>query len=135
MSKILQNRLDSIENELQQLENSMGSHLHYRSDMEIFGLPLINIDIGEGSHACQVTKGVIAVGNVAVGAVAVGGVSLGILSFGLISAGIFTYGLRTHSFGQRLRDRIRFLVKPKSKEKQKSPSLHYGGYADDFSPC
>lgn len=58
----------------------------YRSKFTIFGIPLIDINIGRGREEngyWRVAKGIIAIGNV----------SIGVFSFGILSAGICSIGI------------------------------------------
>ena len=68
----------------------------YRSQTELFGLPLVHIVYGMGINPLtgrlRVAKGIIAIGNIAVGGVAIGGVSLGILSLGGMALGVAAFG-------------------------------------------
>jgi len=59
----------------------------YKSETEIFGLPLIHIKSSRNSNKVAVAKGIIAIGDVAIGAVAIGGVSIGAVSLGGFSIG------------------------------------------------
>jgi transcriptional regulator with XRE-family HTH domain len=62
-----------------------GIHYEYTSKKQLFGMPLVHVNVGWGMYKA---KGVIAVGNIAVGLI-----SLGILSMGVISAGALSLGL------------------------------------------
>ncbi|MBI5295839.1 MAG: zinc ribbon domain-containing protein [Chloroflexi bacterium] len=66
----------------------------YKSEMEIFGLPLIHIAQGYDPQtgAPRIARGVIAVGSIAIGGFALGGLSLGLVSFGGLSLGVFSFG-------------------------------------------
>jgi len=68
----------------------------YRSERELFGLPLVHIVYGIGINPLtgrlRVAKGIIAIGNIAVGGLAIGGLSLGILSFGGLALGLAAVG-------------------------------------------
>lgn len=59
----------------------------YKSKRELFGLPLVHINIGRG---LKKAKGILAVGKISYGLVSVGLISFGILSFGLIGIGLFS---------------------------------------------
>ena len=62
-----------------------GRHYEYKSERTLFGLPLVHVNIGRGSHWA---RGIIAVGNIATGFVALGGVAAGLLSLGAVSFGL-----------------------------------------------
>lgn len=62
-----------------------GYRYEYKSKREIFGLPLVHINIGRGFYKA---KGIIAVGTIAMGLV-----SCGVFSIGLLSSGAFALGL------------------------------------------
>ena len=68
----------------------------YRSERELFGLPLVHIVYGLGINPVtgrfRVAKGIIAIGNIAIGGVAIGGLSFGILSFGGLALGLAAFG-------------------------------------------
>ncbi|MFZ5881851.1 MAG: hypothetical protein ACOY0R_20985 [Chloroflexota bacterium] len=66
----------------------------YKSELEIFGLPLFHIAQGYDLQTGlpRIAKGVIAVGNIAVGGLALGGVSLGVISLGGASLGLVSFG-------------------------------------------
>jgi hypothetical protein len=68
----------------------------YRSQRELFGLPLVHIVSGHGidpaTGRVRVAKGIIAVGPVAVGGLALGGVSFGLVSFGGLAVGLIALG-------------------------------------------
>lgn len=68
----------------------------YRSERELFGLPLVHIVCGPGCNPLtgrpRVAKGIIAIGNIAVGGVAIGGLSLGIVSLGGLALGVAALG-------------------------------------------
>jgi hypothetical protein len=69
--------------------------IRYRSQRQLFGLPLIDIAFGPDSSChekCGVAKGLIAIGNVAVGIVAIGGVAAGVVSIAGVSCGLLTIG-------------------------------------------
>jgi hypothetical protein len=73
-----------------------GSAYEYRSERQLFGLPLVHIVSGNridpATGRLHVAKGIIAIGPVAVGALALGGVSVGVLSFGGLSLGLIALG-------------------------------------------
>lgn len=66
----------------------------YRSQAELFGLPLVHIaqGINPETGAPRVAKGIIAVGNIAIGGLALGGVALGGITFGGLSVGLIGIG-------------------------------------------
>ena len=59
----------------------------YKSKKEIFGLPLVHINVGKG---IKKAKGIIAIGNISIGVISIGLMSIGILSFGVLSLGLFS---------------------------------------------
>lgn len=61
----------------------------YKSKKQLFGLPLVHINIGWGFRKA---KGIIAIGNIATGFLSIGGVSMGILSLGALSTGLLSIG-------------------------------------------
>jgi hypothetical protein len=66
----------------------------YRSDLEIFGLPLIHIaqGIDPKTGGPRIAKGILAVGNIAIGFVAVGGMAAGGIVLGGMSVGVIAIG-------------------------------------------
>ena len=66
----------------------------YRSQAEIFGLPLVHITRGFDPETGRprVARGVIAVGDIAIGVFALGGLALGGLTFGGLSLGVIAIG-------------------------------------------
>ncbi|HEU0293083.1 MAG TPA: zinc ribbon domain-containing protein [Anaerolineales bacterium] len=66
----------------------------YKSEAELFGLPLIHIaqGIDPKTGAPRVAKGIIAIGNIALGIFAMGGLSFGGITFGGLSIGLFALG-------------------------------------------
>ena len=71
-----------------------GWSYEYRSEAELFGLPLVHIaqGIDPKTGAPRVAKGIIALGNIALGLFAVGGLSFGGITIGGISIGLFALG-------------------------------------------
>jgi len=73
-----------------------GYGYEYRSERELFGLPLVHIISGNrvnpATGGLRVAKGIVAIGPVAVGGLALGGVSVGVLSFGGLSLGLIALG-------------------------------------------
>jgi hypothetical protein len=63
----------------------------YRSELELFGWPLIHVaqGIDPDTGRFRVARGVIAIGNVAIGLLAVGGLALGGFAFGGLGLGLF----------------------------------------------
>lgn len=59
----------------------------YKSKKELFGLPLLHINIGRG---IKKAKGIIAIGNISIGVLSIGLISIGILSFGILSLALFS---------------------------------------------
>ena len=66
----------------------------YRSESELFGLPLIHITRGRDPHTGRrrVSKGIIAIGEAAIGVIAVGGLALGGIAIGGLGIGIIAIG-------------------------------------------
>jgi len=68
----------------------------YRSETELFGLPLVHIVCGPGFNPAtgrpRVAKGIIAIGNIAVGGIALGGLSIGVVSLGGLALGVAAFG-------------------------------------------
>ena len=66
----------------------------YRSELELFGWPLIHIARGfdPDTGRFRVARGIIAIGNVAIGLLAVGGLAVGGIAFGGLSLGLFALG-------------------------------------------
>jgi hypothetical protein len=66
----------------------------YRSEIELFGWPLIHIaqGIDPETGRIRVARGIIAVGNLAIGLVAVGGLALGGFVLGGLGLGVFVFG-------------------------------------------
>lgn len=71
-----------------------GWNYEYKSETELFGLPLIHIAQGVDpkTGAPRVAKGIIAIGNIAIGVFAVGGLALGGFTLGGASIGLFALG-------------------------------------------
>jgi hypothetical protein len=71
-----------------------GWNYEYKSEVELFGLPLIHIAQGVDlqTGAPRVAKGIIAIGNMAVGVFALGGLALGGITIGGASIGVFALG-------------------------------------------
>jgi hypothetical protein len=66
----------------------------YRSESELFGLPLIHITRGRDPHTGRrrVSKGIIAIGEAAIGLIAVGGFALGGIAIGGLGIGLLAVG-------------------------------------------
>ncbi len=71
-----------------------GWNYEYKSEAELFGLPLIHIaqGIDPQTGAPRIAKGIIAIGNIAVGVFALGGLAFGGLTIGGISIGLLALG-------------------------------------------
>ena len=71
-----------------------GWNYEYKSEAELFGLPLIHIAQGVDpkTGAPRVAKGIIAIGNMAIGVFALGGLALGGITIGGASIGVFALG-------------------------------------------
>lgn len=66
----------------------------YKSEAEMFGLPLIHIATGldPKTGKKRIAKGIIAIGDVAIGGIAVGGFAMGGLTLGGMSLGAVSIG-------------------------------------------
>lgn len=66
----------------------------YRSQAELFGLPLVHINQGASMRTGlpRIARGIIAIGNIAVGFFALGGISFGGIAIGGISFGVLALG-------------------------------------------
>jgi hypothetical protein len=66
----------------------------YKSEAELYGLPLIHIaqGIDPQTGTPRVARGIIAIGNMAIGVFALGGFALGGVTIGGASVGIFALG-------------------------------------------
>ncbi len=71
-----------------------GWNYEYKSEAELFGLPLIHIAQGVDpkTGAPRVAKGIIAIGNLAVGVFALGGLAVGGVTLGGGSIGVLALG-------------------------------------------
>jgi zinc ribbon protein len=71
-----------------------GWNYEYKSEAELFGLPLIHIaqGIDPKTGALRVAKGILAIGNIAIGVFALGGLALGGITIGGASIGVFALG-------------------------------------------
>ncbi len=71
-----------------------GWNYEYKSEAELFGLPLIHIAQGVDlkTGAPRVAKGIIAIGNLAVGVFALGGLAVGVVTLGGGSIGVLALG-------------------------------------------
>src|SRR6266498_2517165 len=71
-----------------------GWNYEYKSEAELFGLPLIHIaqGIDPQTGTPRIAKGIIAIGNIAIGVFALGGLSFGGLTIGGISISILALG-------------------------------------------
>ena len=71
-----------------------GWNYEYKSEAELFGLPLIHIaqGIDPQTGSPRVAKGIIAIGNMAIGVIALGGLALGGITIGGLSIGVFALG-------------------------------------------
>jgi len=78
------------------IRGAFGYGYEYRSQRQLFGLPLVHIVHGAGvdpaTGRLRVAKGIIAIGPMAVGGLAFGGVSIGVLSFGGAALGLIAVG-------------------------------------------
>ena len=71
-----------------------GWNYEYKSEVELFGLPLIHIAQGVDpkTGTPRVAKGIIAIGNIAIGFFAMGGLALGGITIGGASIGLLALG-------------------------------------------
>jgi hypothetical protein len=71
-----------------------GWSYEYKSEAELFGLPLIHIaqGIDPKTGAPRVAKGIIAIGNMAIGVFALGGLAIGGASIVVFALGVFALG-------------------------------------------
>ncbi len=73
-----------------------GYGYEYRSERELFGLPLVHIVSGNRINPAtgrpRVAKGIIAIGPVAVGGLALGGSAFGVISLGGAAVGLIAVG-------------------------------------------
>ena len=82
------------------MNNRYTSPVHYRTQFEIWGLPLVDVRVGEvvnGRYRRGVAKGWIAIGDVAfgglsLGALALGGLAIGGCAFGGAAIGVCAIG-------------------------------------------
>ena len=74
------------------LQRALGHE--YKSEVTIFGLPLVHIATGidPATGKKRIAKGIVAIGDMAVGVLAMGGVALGGFTFGGVSFGVFSLG-------------------------------------------
>ena len=65
----------------------------YRSDLVLFGLPLLHIAFGpDGDEPYGKARGIIAIGDTARGWLAIGGRAVGIIAIGGLAVGVFAMG-------------------------------------------
>jgi hypothetical protein len=66
----------------------------YKSEAQLFGLPLIHIAQGYDPRTMRprVAKGIIAIGNTAIGVFALGGLAVGGIALGGLSFGLLAFG-------------------------------------------
>ena len=78
----------------QEVAITSGRDFEYRSEDELFGLPLIHITRGidPNTGRRRVSRGIIAIGEVAIGVIAVGGFVLGGIAIGGMGIGIIAIG-------------------------------------------
>ena len=71
-----------------------GWSYEYKSEAQLFGLPLIHIAQGVDpkTGAPRVAKGILAIGNIALGVFAMGGLSFGGITLGGVSIGLVALG-------------------------------------------
>jgi hypothetical protein len=71
-----------------------GWNYEYKSEAELFGLPLVHIASGVDpkTGSLRIAKGIIAIGNIAVGVFALGGLAFGGITIGGASIGLLALG-------------------------------------------
>ena len=71
-----------------------GWNYEYKSEVELFGLPLIHIaqGIDPQTGRPRVAKGILALGDIAIGVIALGGAAFGGFTIGGASMGLFALG-------------------------------------------
>ena len=71
-----------------------GWNYEYKSEAELFGLPLVHIanGIDPKTGRPRVAKGILAIGNIAIGVIALGGLAVGGITIGGASIGLFALG-------------------------------------------
>jgi predicted RNA-binding Zn-ribbon protein involved in translation (DUF1610 family) len=70
-----------------------GRGRRYKSELTLFGLPLVHIALGpHGDEWVGRARGIIAIGDVAMGWFACGGVASGFIAFGGLAAGLVAFG-------------------------------------------
>jgi len=73
-----------------------GYGYEYRSERQLFGLPLVHIVSGNridpATGKLRVAKGIIAIGPIAIGGLALGGSAIGVVSFGGAALGLIAVG-------------------------------------------
>ncbi len=73
-----------------------GYGYEYRSERELFGVPLVHIVSGSPidpvTGRLRIAKGIIAVGPIAIGGLAFGGSAIGVVSFGGAALGLIAVG-------------------------------------------
>ena len=83
----------SNSNNTEQAQGGAGiyrNYIEYRSETELFGLPLVHVarGIDPKTGFFRVAKGIIAIGDVAVGFLAMGGIALGGIAIGGLGLGL-----------------------------------------------
>jgi len=66
-----------------------GNFFEYKSKIEMFGLPLVHINVGWGLRRA---KGVLAIGNISTGIVSIGLLAKGLFAIGMLSLGVVGIG-------------------------------------------
>lgn len=69
---------------IENLELTESAGYEYRTALELFGVPLVHINLKRSGTA----KGFIAIGSLAIGLIAIGRYALGVISLGALSAGV-----------------------------------------------
>lgn len=81
-------------NQIQENQKLVYPGFEYRSEVEIFGWPLIHITRGYDPQSGKryVSKGLIAIGEISIGLVAIGGFALGAVAIGGMGIGLIAIG-------------------------------------------
>lgn len=82
---LLKGNQEKAEEKIKEIDKRV--HYEYKSKREIFGIPLVHVNIGVGLYTA---KGIIAIGNISKGVISLGVVSLGMFSFGALALGLIS---------------------------------------------
>lgn len=89
LDELLENKDNNFKKEIEIKYSSLKYHYEYKSKKEVFGIPLLHINIGRGIYK---SKGIISIGNIACGILSIGLLSIGILSFGVFCLSLLAFG-------------------------------------------